>query len=345
MATEWTKRWGYMVATDPSRPGIYRLQGGGYLVRGRVLDPKAGKLRTVIKALRDTSVQDAQASLDAMKSERRAEMTGARPRRQLFATFAALRFRAKVDEGRIKSAKGREKWAHILRKQIIPTFGHFRCDELRPWHLVQWRQQIAAWIRDGYTYERALKNGKTENRHTELSPQTANTWLSIMRVLTSEMAELLELPVKGTKALAYFDTSQRPTYTDEAPNALTPEWARRFLEEMRRAYPQFYAMTLLGFATGKRPSTLRPLRRRGDECDIDWHEGFVRFRRSHTRGRETMVGTKTGTRERVYLPDVVLTALRDHVAHLDDDNATGRRAATSRRVLKVEVAVPPAPIG
>ncbi len=152
-----------------------------------------------------------------------------------------------------------------------------------------------------------------------------------MRVLCAEMAELLELPLRGDKALAYFDTTQRPTYTDEAPNALTPEWAQRFLTEMRASFPQFYAMTLLGFATGKRPSTLRPLRRRGDESDVAWDEGFVRFRRSHTRGDETMVGTKTGTKERVYLPDVVMAALREHVERLEDAEAgKGKRAEKMR---------------
>lgn len=324
MATDWTKRWGYMVATTPSRPGIYRLEGGGYLVRGRVLNTKTGKLRTVIKALREASIQEAQAELDAMKAARRAEANGSAPRRQLFSEFAASRFEAKVKEGRIKSAKGRAKWEQVLRAQLLPAFGTYACDELRVWHLVQWREQIATWMRDGYEYERSLKNGKTEKRRTELSPRTANTWLSVMRVLCMEMSELLELPIRGAKALAYFDTSQRPTYTDEAPNALTPDWARRFLDAMRRKFPQFYAMTLLGFATGKRPSTMRPLRRSGPECDVDWSEGFVRFRRSHTRGAETMVGTKTGTRERVYLPEAAMAALREHVAMLETDK--GKRA-------------------
>lgn len=39
--------------------------------------------------------------------------------------------------------------------------------------------------------------------------------------------------------------------------------------------------------------------RSGGGSDVEWSQGFVRFRRSHTRGEETMVGTKTGTRERV----------------------------------------------
>jgi integrase len=306
----WVKRWGYLVASKPTRPGIYRLKDGGFLVRGRVTDAKTGKLRTVIKALRDATVQEAQAALDDAKAARR---EGSTPRTQLFSEFAASRYEAKLTEGRIKSAKGRQKWDLILRHQLVPVFGNLACDELKVWHLTQWREKLAGWMRDGYEYERTFKNGKKDKRKTDLSPRTANTWLSIMRVLVAEMGELLELPIRGSKALAYFDTSQRPTYTDEAPNALTPSQATRFLAEMERSFPQFYAMVLLALATGKRPSTLRPLRRCGPDADVDWVEGFVRFRRSHTLGAETMVGTKTGTSERVYLNAALLDVLRAHV--------------------------------
>lgn len=37
-------------------------------------------------------------------------------------------------------------------------------------------------------------------------------------------------------------------------------------------FPQHYAMTCLGFCTGPRPSSLRPLRRRGDQPDVVWSE-------------------------------------------------------------------------
>jgi hypothetical protein len=133
-----------------------------------------------------------------------------------------------------------------------------------------------------------------------------------MRVITGAMTVQNSLPMDPCRGLNDFDTSQRPTYTDESPNALTSAWAAKFLARMRELYPQHYAMTLLGFATGKRPSTLRPLRRRGPESDIEWEEHFVRFRRSHTRGDSTMVGTKTGTRERVYLPEIVIAELKRH---------------------------------
>jgi hypothetical protein len=74
------------------------------------------------------------------------------------------------------------------------------------------------------------------------------------------------------------DTSEHEVYTDEEPNALLPEEVPRFLATLRDLFPQHFAMTYLGLITGLRPSTLRPLRRRGDECDVDWEKHVLRVR-------------------------------------------------------------------
>jgi len=305
-----------MVARKPSRPGIYRLQGGGFLVRGRVTNPKTGKRAAVIKALRDVTIEEAQRSLDQLKAEKLAEVTGRRPQRQLFSSFAASRFQAKVAARDIRSAKGREKWESSLRVHIIPEFGAIACEDLTPWDFEQWRTKLATMIQEGYESRRTLRNGKVDVRHVMLRPETANTWIRIVRTLGAEMAKLLRIE-DPTAALEPIDVSQHPTYTDEAPNSLTTLQASAFLAEMRRQFPQHYAMTLIGFVTGKRPSTLRPLRRRGEECDIDWADGYLSFRRSNTRGDEFMVGTKTGRHERVHVPESVLQVLREHIALLD----------------------------
>jgi len=311
--SEWVKRWGYLVAAKASRPGIYRLKSGGFLVRGRVKDPTTDTMRTVIKALPDSKLEEAQVTLDQLKSDARARVRGLAPTKQRFNDFAVSLFQAKVTASEIRSVKGVEKWKGVLESHLIPEFGELLCHEIVPWHLARWRNKLADRMTNGWTWRVRLRNKKTQERSGYLSPRTANSWLSIMRVITSAMTVQFSLPIDPCRGLHDFDTSQRPTYTDEKPNALTGEWAAKFLAEMRTRFPQHYAMTLLGFATGKRPSTLRPLRRTGDVADIDWAEGFVRFRRSHTRGDTTMVGTKTGTTERVHLPRVVMDELAAHV--------------------------------
>ena len=295
---KWIKRWGYEIAEAPSRPGIWRLKKGGYLIGLRVTDSR-GRRKARTKALHNASIEEAQRWRDQARIETRDSLRGHKRQRQLFSEFAASLFENKVAARDIKSAKGREKWESTLRLHLLPAFGEFPCIELRHADLVHWRGEQAIKVKNG-----------------SFSPRTVNGWLSILRVITAAMTVQLELDRDPSIGLRDFDTSQRPTYTDEEPNTLSAPWAARFLEEMLKTQPQHYPMALLGFVTGKRPSTLRPLRRIED---VDWDEGFIRFRRSNSLGKEIMEGTKTGTRERVYLPQSVMDALRRHLDNLTRD--------------------------
>ena len=69
------------------------------------------------------------------------------------------------------------------------------------------------------------------------------------------------------------------------------EWRKRklvdldvppFLASFWRMYPQHFALIYMMLVTGLRPSSLRPLRRRGPHCDVLWEEGVLLVRRSHT---------------------------------------------------------------
>jgi hypothetical protein len=80
------------------------------------------------------------------------------------------------------------------------------------------------------------------------------------------MAKRFELPRDAGSALEYFPVGR--TYTREQPNAVEPRQMAVFLAKLKELYPQHYAMTLLGFAIGARPSTLRPRRRRGPDPDV-----------------------------------------------------------------------------
>src|SRR5215510_14347021 len=70
---------------------------------------------------------------------------------------------------------------------------------------------------------------------------------------------------------------------------------------------------VLGFTTGLRPSSLRPLRRDGANADIKWNEGILLIRRSQTIGDEVMETTKTDLHQRLTLPRELLDVLRWHV--------------------------------
>jgi hypothetical protein len=86
-----------------------------------------------------------------------------------------------------------------------------------------------------------------------------------------------------------------------------------FLACMKEGFPVQYGMTFLGFVTGLRPSSMRPLRRTGPTPDVLWDDGVVLVRRSHTLGDEVMLTTKTGLRQRITVPSEVIDVLKWHV--------------------------------
>jgi integrase len=95
--------------------------------------------------------------------------------------------------------------------------------------------------------------------------------------------------------------------------ALLPEEVPPFLAACRELHPAHYAMIFLGLVTKLRPSSLRPLRRRGDEADVDWENGRIRVRRSHSVGDEVMRTTKQKRRYAILLPKEAMEVLRWHV--------------------------------
>lgn len=112
-----------------------------------------------------------------------------------------------------------------------------------------------------------------------------------------------------------FNTSEceHETYSGEEPNALRPEQVGSFVAKFRELYPQHFGMFALGLLTGLRPSSLRPLRRAGDEPDVVWQDKRLHVRRSHTHGVEVMRTTKQKRRYSIELPDGAIEILRWHI--------------------------------
>lgn len=292
----WRKQWGYEVQRT-RYPGVYRTRPTGHLVTARVTDPKTGKRTWRIRVLPDADLETAKSVREALSSGLRDAVQGATRRRALWSSYAASLFQAKVTAGEIQSAKGREKWASILEKHLVPAFGERYCDELRYADIEAWRmRELAPLVSKG-----------------ELSPRTANTWLSVLKVICKKMSAEYEMRDPAV-AVAFFDTSTKPTYTDERPNAIPPSKVAEFLRRTKAAYPRLYPMVYLGFATGLRPSSLRPLRRKGDSPDVLWDEGVLLVRRSNSLGQEVMQTTKTKKHQRLPLPSDVVDVLRKHVA-------------------------------
>ena len=213
--------------------------------------------------------------------------------------YAVSLLARKVATGEVKSAKTREKWGDVLEHHLFPAFGHLLIDRIRRADVEQWKAMIGKRV-----------------QAKQLSPNTANGWLSVLKSVMNSAVGELELernPVMGVKP---FDTSTHYTYTEEEPNALTVAEVPAFLAKMRQDYPQFFGMTAMGFATGLRPSSLRPLRRKGSTPDVLWDEGVMLVRRSHTRRNDVMETTKTKRHQRLELPQELMDILQWHVDEL-----------------------------
>jgi hypothetical protein len=181
----------------------------------------------------------------------------------LWSEYAASLFEAKVAEGKLRSAASRQPWADTLGI-LVAAFGAFHVDDLRYADLVAWRDQVGRWTRDGMPSRRKRDVGKGVLVH--LSPITANGWVSILKTICTAMKRHFEAERDSAESLEYFPTPR--TYTREQPNALTAHQVAIFIAKMKELHPQHYAMVY--FISGARPSTLRPLRRSGPDCDVRW---------------------------------------------------------------------------
>lgn len=307
MTTEWTKRWNYEIATKASRPGIWRLRTGGFLLYARATCPKTGKRMPAWRQMPEATLVEATRARDQLLDELRRHVSGSAKQRPLWSAYAAQLFEDKVALGKLKSPKSRERWESTLRLHLIPAFGTLYVDELTRDVALDWYKTLARKV-----------------AASTLSPRTVNGWLSIFRVICNAMTEDFDLPKNPASKLVDFDTSEKPTYTDEEPNALTVIEARLFLDRIRVRYPSSYAITLLGFVTGLRPSSLRALRRKGETPDVMWEESAVLVRRSNARGQEVMNTTKTKKRQKIALPPAMMLVLREHVALLEQPPLSAR---------------------
>lgn len=296
---KYEKKWGYMLCKTKF-PGVYRNQKGGFVVRARVLDP-AKRQREILKAGDWASETEALVWLDQEKEQIKAGSV--MPVAKLFSVYAADLLDRKLTRGEIKSAAGERKWrtrlVHLIQGVSkgglsVDGLGDLPVTELRPATIEMLKDQAARMVQAGIYH-----------------PVTVNGWLSVLRTISRQIS--LEYETRDfMSGVNDLDTSLCQTYTEEEPNALPPSKVPEFLALMKERWPQHYAFILLGFVTGLRPSTIRPLRRTGPEADVLWDQARILVRRSETYGK-VMAMTKTGIRYSVHLPPDVVEILKWHV--------------------------------
>ncbi len=292
----WKLVRGSWISTQPVLPGVWQRKEGGHAVRARVMDPRTGKMAELCKALPDLTAAEALQWLERERARIRQGESRVAQSQTRFANYAVSLLERKIKARDIKSEAGVRKWNICLHRLFRSHLADLLIEKMRPQDFTLWRDACATSIDEG-----------------RYSPVTMNTDLGVLRVVMASAKVELGLLTNPVDAVSPFDTSQHPTYTFEEPNSLTVEELREFLRCMRQNFPAHYAMTFLGFALGKRPSTTRPLRWKGPTPDVLWDTGVLLFRRSNTHGQIVMEGVKTGGEERVQVPEELLGVLRWHV--------------------------------
>ena len=300
----WKNIW---ISKIPVLPGVWQRKEGGHFVRARAKESTTGKLRDIQKVLPEADAPTALKWLNDEKARIRGGVGSTTLPRPRFSAFAASHFEHKVTVGDIKSASGRLKWAFILQhliggttgkksKKHVTGFGEMFVDRIEVATVDSWKAKCAELIMLG-----------------DYKPATVNGWIATLNVIMKAARRQFSLPRLATEGLGMFDTSEHATYTEEEPNALLPDEVASFMATFRRQRPAHYAMVFVGLITGLRPSSLRPLRRRGAEPDVLWDKNRLLVRRSHTVGDEVMRTTKQKRRYAIDLPVEAIEVLRWHV--------------------------------
>lgn len=304
----WVTRWKYEISESPIRPGIYRLKSGGFLIRFKVTNPKTGKQVENSRVLRGASIQEAQRVLDDARLETKERLEGKTPSLLRWSEFAAQLFEEKVANGKIKTKSGRRLWEQTLRLYLVPAFGELFCAQMQNDDVQRWLNgTVRKWRLEG----KETTFAKGRKRIVKVKPRTVNGWLRILRTICNAMTIRLKLesnPFEGTEFLA-----EGRVYTREKPNRVHVDVLPKFLRKVRQHYPQHYAMVVLGFLLGVRPSHMRPLRRSGPNADVLWSEGVLLIRRSSTDSKEIEDTTKTDLDQEIALPKGMLDILEWHV--------------------------------
>jgi hypothetical protein len=121
----------------------------------------------------------------------------------------------------------------VLKRLFDIKLGELDVEEILPSDIEAWKDEVGEKIHAG-----------------EQSPSTANTSLSVLKVIMSQAKIDNNLTEKAAAGIKAFPRGEHRTYTREQPNSLTPSELGEFLACMFATFSQHFAMTYMGFALG-----------------------------------------------------------------------------------------------
>jgi len=203
-----------------------------------------------------------------------------------------------------------KRYLGILESRIIPFFGHFRVDKIKPTDIMQFYDLLS---KDTQIVRRKDNNGKKAGK--PLSPKTILEHHRLLRamlqkavywqMIVSNPAERVQAPKTKKPKRKYYD--------DEQSKALISN-----LMELTEEQFKYKVAIILTIFTGVRLGELMGL----EWDDINFREGIVSINRSSQYLADKGVFTKTPKTESsirdVAIPDFVVSLLEDYKYWYDE---------------------------
>ena len=267
-----------------TRPGVYRLGAGQYLIRVKAKAPD-GRTAEVEREIEARSPAEADAQRHKLRADLQVRLEADR------APSPAMRSDVSVSEYSLAWIERRKpelrsstrlRYADAIAK-LNAGLGHMSVRDVRKADVEVWRNGLAgrpATINGVLSVVRAIFNDAVDNGVITLSPATR---------------------VKGL-----------PPAHDETRKAFTTDEVGRVLEVVRTRHPAWWPMVAALLFLGARFGEVSSLRWE----DFDEAAGLVRIRRAQYRGE--VDGTKTGKRARarkvleVAVHPTLVAVLREH---------------------------------
>lgn len=288
---KWVTRWRYSVRKT-SLPGVWELEKGGFLIRGQVTaQGREAQIQVIVH------VPTALAALNELSRRKHVKRQEVQmPRAVPFSTFVATLLEEKAKAGEHAATSTMTKWESICRLHLFPEFGNRRIDTITHTDCLAWKHSFLDRLNEG-----------------GLKPRTVNSWLRTMHVIFTAASPRFSFP---NPMMGISDYPIGRVFTEEEPNRLGTQQALQFLVLFEERYLDHYAMLLLMLVLGARPSTIRPLRRKGPSADYNRKTGQLFLRRSQVKG-VAMDKTKTGLDQTIPLPEVVQRVVNEHIDRME----------------------------
>lgn len=308
-----------------AHPGLWST-AGGHVFRVRARDPRTGKESQPYRFVRG-SLATALREQSQVAGEVK---TRGRVKRTRLADYAASwleRKRGALSIGTLA------RYVGSLDDHILPTLGERFLDLLAPEDVLAWRDVAA---KKTWTARARDEGGELVLVQRPYGPRTVNGWLRVLRTVLADACAELRLGASPASRVAALP--EPATYTDDAPNLLSPEDLGALLVSLRAVAPNFYPLLCFMGMTGTRPSEATGLKW------ADVVDGIATVRRSAVRGH-VRERTKTKKERRIPLAPLVLELLGQQREELSEEARRlsarrGELVAVSEWVFPSDVGTP-----